>query len=422
MKIEQLALNEEKNYEELKNLLIFCIGNIISVFGTSICTFAFGLYVLKITGSALNFAGTLIFGTLPLIFINPFAGVIVDRFDKKKLVIVMDLLSGILLLIICLISIMQGINLIIIYLTTFLLSVFSTIFGVGIEAAKPNIVSEKRMLNINSVNKIIDSVSYILGPILGGLVFAIIDIKVFLIINSISFIFSAISELFINFRFNSKGIIETTNKKTVNFIKDIKEGFQYLYEKKNIKNLIIIMVSLNFFIGFSITVPLPYIVNDVIRLHSQEFGIIEGAFPVGMIVGALLVKRISEKVLYSKLLKYLSFVLSLCMFMIGIPVISTVFKFNHSLYLIYYFIVMDIFGMIISLIDILIAYLVQKIIPDEFRGRVLSIGISIGKTMLPVALIISGILLNRVPAYVMPMVGSIMLLIVNMLFLRNQSF
>ena len=83
---------------------------------------------------------------------------------------------------------------------------------------------------------------------------------------------------------------------------------------------------------------------------------------------------------------------------------------------------MTIFGVAIALIDIPIIYLIQKIIPEEFRGRVLSIGISIGKTMLPIALLISGMLLAVLPAYSMPITGGIMLLTINVLTIRNQSF
>ncbi|TKI75091.1 MFS transporter, partial [Bacillus wiedmannii] len=72
--------------------------------------FALGLYVLQITGSALNFAITLILGTIPMIVMNPFAGVIADKVDKKKLVVWMDLLSGCLLIAVYILSSYYGLN------------------------------------------------------------------------------------------------------------------------------------------------------------------------------------------------------------------------------------------------------------------------------------------------------------------------
>jgi len=196
----RLHIENKKSNQELRNICLYAIAKTVSIFGSSIYSFALGLYVLQITGSALNFAITLILGTIPMIVMNPFAGVIADKVDKKKLVVCMDVISGCLLITAYILSSYYGLNLFIIYTTTFLMTVFTTFFGIGLEAAKPNIVSKERLMSLNSISKIIDSISLILGPMLGGIVFAVFDMKTFIIINGISFILSAISILFINFK------------------------------------------------------------------------------------------------------------------------------------------------------------------------------------------------------------------------------
>ncbi len=80
----------------------------------------------------------------------------------------------------------------------------------------------------------------------------------------------------------------------IKFIKDIKEGYSYLMERESLKNTFCILISLNFFLGFAVTVPLPYIINTVLNLSSKQFGMIQGTFPIGMIVGAMLVKKDNE--------------------------------------------------------------------------------------------------------------------------------
>lgn len=226
-----------------------------------------------------------------MIVMNPFAGVIADKVDKKKLVVCMDVLSGCLLITVYILSSYYGLNLFIVYTTTFLMTVFTTFFGIGLEAAKPNIVSKERLMSLNSISKIIDSISLILGPMLGGIVFAVFDMKTFIIINGISFILSAISILFINFKLCEQYINEECSIRKIKFIKDIKEGYSYLMERESLKNTFCILISLNFFLGFAVTVPLPYIINTVLNLSSKQFGMIQGTFPIGMIVGAMLVKR-----------------------------------------------------------------------------------------------------------------------------------
>ncbi|MED0876069.1 MFS transporter [Bacillus mobilis] len=402
----------KKSNQELRNICLYSIAKTVSIFGSSMYSFALGLYVLQITGSALNFAITLILGTIPMIVMNPFAGVIADKVDKKKLVVCMDLLSGCLLIAVYILSSRYGLNLFIIYTTTFLMTVFTTFFGIGLEAAKPNIVSKERLMSINSISKIIDSVSLILGPMLGGIVFAVFDIKTFIIINGISFILSGIALLFIHFKLFECNINEENSKRRVNFIKDIKEGFSYLLEKENLKNTFHILISFNFFLGFAVTVPLPYIINTVFNLSSKQFGIIQGTFPVGMIIGAIVVKKITDRFSYSYLLKKLSSMLSVIMIISGIPVLFKSFEVNDFVFVITYCVVMIFLGLIIALIDIPLIYFMQKEIPDEYRGRVLSIGLSLGKMMQPIALAISGLLLNYIPAYIIPIVGGILYLIV----------
>ncbi|HDX9650914.1 hypothetical protein ABH961_001676 [Bacillus sp. RC251] len=408
----RLHIENNKRNQELRNICLYSIAKTVSIFGTAMYSFALGLYVLQITGSALNFAITLILGTIPMIVMNPFAGVIADKVDKKKLVVCMDLLSGCLLIAVYIVSSHYGLNLFIIYTTTFLMTVFTTFFGIGLEAAKPNIVSKERLMSINSISKIIDSVSLILGPMLGGIVFSVFDIKTFIIINGISFILSGIALLFIHFKLFECNINEENAKRRVNFIKDIKEGVSYLLEKESLKNTFHILISFNFFLGFAVTVPLPYIINTVLNLGSKQFGIIQGTFPVGMIIGAIVVKKITDRFSYSYLLKKLSSMLSVFMIILGIPVLFKSFEVNDLVFVITYCVVMIFLGFIIALIDIPLIYFMQNEIPDEYRGRVLSIGLSIGKMMLPIAMALSGLLLNYIPAYTIPIVGGFLYLIV----------
>ncbi|HDR7719659.1 MFS transporter [Bacillus albus] len=412
----RLQIENKKSKQELRNIFLYSIAKTVSIFGSSIYSFALGLYVLQITGSALNFAITLILGTIPMIIMNPFAGVIADKVDKKKLVVCMDLLSGCLLIAVYILSSYYGLNLSFIYTTTFLMTVFTTFFGIGLEAAKPNIVSKERLMSINSISKIIDSISLILGPMLGGIVFAVFDIKTFIIINGISFILSGISILVINFKLFEKNINEEYSIREIHFIKDIKEGYSYLIERESLKNTFNILISLNFFLGFSVTVPLPYIINTVLNLSSKQFGIIQGTFPIGMIVGAVLVKKITDRYSYAYLLKKISFMLAIFMIVSGIPILFKSIEVNNIIFVTMYCAIMFFVGLTIAFIDIPLIYFMQKEIPDEYRGRVLSIGLSIGKMMQPIALVLSGLLLNHIPAYTIPIGGGIVFLILNKVY------
>jgi len=163
-------------------------------------------------------------------------------------------------------------------------------------------------------------------------------------------------------------------------------------------------------------------VNTVLSLSPKQFGVIEAAFPLGMIVGALAVKRVTETLNYSVLLYRLCIFLAGAMVLIGIPVLIKDHYLNHQVIVGYFCLVMFIFGVIIAFIDIPLAYYMQKMIPDEYRGRVLSIVISIGKTMLPLAMLTAGMLLGHIPSYVMPIAGGALFFLVNIRTAKKLDF
>ncbi|MGJ7922283.1 MFS transporter [Neobacillus sp. LXY-4] len=396
---------------ELRNLILYSTGKTISIFGTAIYNFALGLNVLKLTGSPFSFAITLILGVLPMVIIFPFAGVLADRFDKKTMVVSMDLLSGLLLVVVYMLTKIVDLDLMLIYATTFLLTVFSTFFGVGLEAAKPNMVSQAKLMDINTISKIIDSGASILGPMLGGIVYSLVDIEPFIIFNGISFILSGVSILFIDFRLFHNESKAPQQVGELQVFKDIKEGFLYLRNRKSIIGFFMVLISVNFFLGYAVTVPLPFIINSVLHLDPKEFGLIQAAFPVGMMIGAIFIKKIMRMVSYRVLLRYICFFLAMLMVLSGIPVMLQGLQINHLAYTAIYGVLMFLFGVTVALIDLPIAYIIQTEVPDEFRGRVLSIGVSIGKTMLPIAMIISGALLNLIPSFLLPISGGVLFLI-----------
>ena len=401
----------------MKNLGLFIIGKLISVFGSAIYTFAIGLYVLKQTGSGFSFALTLFVGLIPTIIFSPVAGYMSDRFDKKKIVVFMDFANGMMFLILFVLTLKFELNQPMIYISTFMTTVFTTFFGIAFEAAKPNLVADEKLMSINSLSKVIDSTALILAPVLGGLIFAFTDIKTFILINAVCFIFSAGIETMIDFNYNVKSTAEINDDG--GFVEDIKDGLTYIRKSSEIVKMINVLVILNFFISFSVTVPLPYIINNLLNLSSNQYGIIQGAFPVGMILGAVVVGKIIEKIDYMKLLIFSSITLSVAIALLGLPLVLA--DASSLAYMIYYISVMVIFGIAISFIDVPILWLMQKSIPDNLRGKVLSISMSIVKLIAPLGLVISGMIINSVPVYIMTFAGGGILMLSNLMILNQKN-
>lgn len=393
---------------ELLNLILFGSGITISLFGTFIYGFAMGLFVLQLTGSGLSFATTLVLNVLPRLIFNPLAGVLADRFNRKVLVVLTDFLNAFFLIALYFYTRQYDLSVYVIYISTFTITTLSTIFDISFVAAVPNLVSKRKLLQINSLSKVIDSAAAIISPMIGGFIFALVDIRIFIIINGLSFLISALLELFIDFNYNSEQ--RGNRNKRQHIFKEIKDGFNYFFKQKSFIYIFTILITTNFFTALAISVPLPFIVNNVLQLGSRYFGVIQGSFSVGMIMGAFLIKKVTRGLTLLNLLLVSNLLLGFCMISSAIPLLFLTFFTSKMTLLVYYIIDLVLMGIAVSLIDIPLISMLQKIIPDSLRGRVLSIGFSLGKVIMPVALILAGLLINTLPPYMLPVTGGVALI------------
>lgn len=413
-----VALEKNLKRKESKNILLFSIGYFISLCGSSIYTFTIGLYVLKLTGSATSFATTLVLSTIPVILVNPFAGVLADRCNRKLMVVIADFANGVLLLIIYLISKNNGLSVHLIYASTFLINCLVACFSVSIDSAKPNMVSNGKLVSINSIGKVISSMTLILGPFVGGILYSFIDINIFIIINGISFVVSAILEIFLEFNLFNE---EETTKEHSSFISDIREGFRYVLMKKDIVSSIIIFLCINFTIGLSIQIPLPFIINNVLNFGADCYGTIQSIFAVGLIAGAVVTRKYNKKMPLKKSLASMSYLISLCILIMPIPILPFIKMNSEWMITAYYCILTCLIGIAVAVIDILFISYIQNNISDEYRGRVMSLEFGLVKTIVPIGLILSGFLIDIIPIYFLMIAGSVILFISSVIWYKKNN-
>jgi len=421
---ENMALPMPARNSERLNLWLYATGKGVSILGSSIYSFAIGLYVLKLTGSALNYATTLMLSVIPMVLISPLAGVIADRLPKKRIVVGMDVINGLLFLTLYFITATSPLTLSIIYVSTVLLNIFTTLFGLGMEAAKPTLVSPDKLIRINAMGKLIDSSSAIIGPMLGGIVFALIDIRLFLLFNALSFLFSAFTECFIKYdlflnRVGDEGANQTPNHQP--FKQDFIIGWQTFKGSRLIVELFFVFVSLNFVLGFSVNVPGPYIINTVLKLPSTAFGFINGLFPVGLIIGTLTVESLMNRMSYKKLLIVMNAFIAILAMLIGLPALAVSASLPVVAFVAYYSTLHFLMGVAIAYVDVPMMTLMQKEIPSALLGRVISIVMSLVKIVLPLALLASGALIGRLPLVVIPIIGGSISLAYSLYLLKKAG-
>lgn len=416
------------NRKILRNMVFLLLGKSVSLFGSSVYTFAMGLYVLEITGSGLSFAVTLVLGILPVVLINPLAGVVADRSNRKLVVIAMDLLNGCFLFGLLIYFMSGEPGLFAVYISTFVLNVMTVVFDISLEAAIPDIVTKESLMAMNSASKVIESVAAVLGPMLGGIVYAFADIRSFICINAVSFLFSACMVCFVDFKSGISREVAPISvdgresgevRSRFGMIEDIRNGAAYIRDHAEISGAFVYLTGLNFFTGLSVLVPLPYLINKVFLLGPVKYGIIQAAFPVGAILGALLIKRWNYQRGYMEILYKSALVLACSIVFLSLPVFLRGLSIPQNVQTAFFCVIIGTMGISTALVDIPLIYMLQVKLPGTIRGRVLSLGMSLVKTASPLAFILSGILIEILPVFILPLSGGILLLIYTVIYRRK---
>ncbi|MDU2702912.1 MAG: MFS transporter, partial [Clostridium sp.] len=248
-----------------KNFIIIVIGQIISLFGNAIQRFSMSLYLLEFTGSTAAFANILAISTIPYILFAPIAGRLSDKINRKKIMVYLDLFCSILIGIYALILLRGRDSELIVAIVMFMLSVCYTLYGPAVVSSIPQIVEEDKLTSANGIINQVGSVVNFLGPILAGVLYGLVGIKLIVIINAISFLVSAIMELFLDIPDVVKTDEDTDKGKvlSMDFIKksfiDMGDSFIYLKkEKKIILGIIASYALCNIFLVPILSIVAPY--------------------------------------------------------------------------------------------------------------------------------------------------------------------
>jgi DHA3 family macrolide efflux protein-like MFS transporter len=281
------------------NFRLFALGRLVSLIGTGIQMIAIPLYILDLTGSGAYMGIFTMLSLLPSLILGPFSGVIGDRYNRKKIMVSMDFLDGILILFLAFLAYIHSMNIAIIFTTQVFVSLIGAMFNSATSAMLPELVEEDELNRANSVIGGVNSFSMIVGPALGGIIYGVWGIGMVFLLNGVSFILSAISEMFIKYEKKSKNNEKLTAK--IFFI-DIKEGINYIFSYRGLKYLFIFAMITNFVFSPLFSVVLPYMVRKVIKFSAQQYGFLETSFTVGMLLGNIVFAVFLSKFHTKKLL------------------------------------------------------------------------------------------------------------------------
>ena len=396
------------------HLWTFTISKLISTFGVSVFTFGISFYILSITGSATSFAIVLICSILPRVILAPFAGYAADKYSKKTIIIVAQICSVLAVAGLLAVSLTIGLSLIAIYLTEIVLSITSLFSGVTFSSSIANLVDSERIQKAMSFNQMSISLAAIGGPAVGGLLFGLVSINMFLIINMVSYIIAVVLESTMDFKLFSTRITEEVTEKKETMLQNMKAGITYVKQHRILVVIVWVALVINFFFG-AFTVGYAFILVDGLEVQSAHFGITEGALAVGMLVTSIFLSTRKEVKFPLVVVKRGILVMGALMALVTFPLLI---QLPYIGVVSFYIVLMFTFGVSMIFVNTPIGVMMQKRIDEEYRGRVFGLLETMSMSLMPLAMVLFGFLYDVVPAQYVLLGSSIILLIAVIYMLR----
>ncbi|MEO8461755.1 MAG: MFS transporter [Chloroflexota bacterium] len=328
-------------------------AQLVSTIGSSLTMLAGGILVFELTGSALQVGLTLMVTAIPTLFVGLFAGVFVDRFDRKRILLASDLLRAV---IVVLIPIgVETFGLIALYVLLFLAAVVQQFFDPAWESTLPDIATEDELASANAFLSISSFGSTAIGFAIAGFL-AAVDIHLPFYIDSITFVLSFL--IVSGVRIPRQTSDETTTIGVV--VANLQIGMRFLWKTPILRSSMLVNIPILFAFGLWNVLLLPMAIKEL-GATSFEYGLQEGLTSVGFVVSSLLMAK------YAGLLREGQWMV---LATIGMGVFGIFYGLAPNIWVAIVMVVGS--GFLNSPLGISRRLIFQKNTPRELRGRVSS--------------------------------------------------
>lgn len=269
-----------------RNFTLLVWGQIFSLLGNYTLKFALSMYVLDQSGSAARFAGILAAAAVPTVLLSPVGGVLADRVNRRKIMITLDAVSGILV----------GSLLVLWKPTDNLVGITILQVGLGIlgafesptvQACIPQMQSGTNLMRANSVVNQVQALASMVTPFTGSIAYTFLGIRPVLLMVCGCFFCTALLELFL--------VLPTPTEQKGESMgqilgEDLRQSVRFLCrEEPMVLRLLLLAAAVNFFSTGIVSVGLPFLVRTTLQLPAAWYGAAESMLGVAAIVGSILI-------------------------------------------------------------------------------------------------------------------------------------
>ncbi len=348
-----------------KNYRLYFSGQAISLIGTWMQIVAQGWLVLQLTNSAFFVGLVAAAASLPALLFSLFGGVIVDRFNKKKILFFTQISSMILAFILGILTVLNLINIYEIMALSFLLGTVNAVDLPARQSLVIELVGKKYLTSAIALNSGIYNAARIVGPAIAGFLIVISGTGGAFIINAISYIAVIIALIFIKPSYNRQEIHPHP-------LKAIKEGILYAARHNIIRTLLLLTAVTSIF-GWSYTTIMPVVAKDVFGQGAQGLGYLYAFSGAGALTASFLVSAFSHKInpMAAIFGGNLLFIISIL-----------AFTFTKTLLSSFPFLFLTGLGLVLQFSSI--NSTIQHLVENKLRGRVMSLYVLMFMGLFPI--------------------------------------
>ena len=393
------------------NIKLLLLGRAVSLFGSTIYLIVLPLYILNTTK---NLKTTGIFFAavnFPTIIISIFIGTIIEKFNKKNVILICDFLTSMLYFVLFLY--LKNFNsLSFLFLISFFINIISKFFEIASKVLFSEINSPEILEKYNGLQSFMENTIIIVGPVIGTYLFVTFDFNLILIIVSLGYFLSFLQELFIKYEKNLDLSIEKTN-----FLEDFKEGISYIRSNKIILNFFILVMFLNFFIANNDEIINPGILIRKYEISEKLFGFSATSYGAGSVFAGIFIYY-NNKFKFLKKLKLLFILNSFLMCLLGLLSII-LFKYNHYIYFTIFIFFQFLIGMITTFVNVPLISSFQKNVEIKYQSRFFSILSFFSGGLIPLGILYAGYLSSYIGADITYIINNLAIIIIVCLVFKN---
>ncbi|HFF3190794.1 MULTISPECIES: MFS transporter [Bacillus] len=374
----------------MKDFYLMVSGQIITILGSTLLRFALSLYVLDLTGRADIFAGLYAITSIPFL-LAPLGGAIADRFNRRNLMVIFDFINTAIVLSFIVLLFTGSVSILLIGTIMFLLAIVNAMYAPVVMASIPQLVPEKKLEQANGIVNGVQALSNIVAPVLGGILYGIIGLKMLVIISCLAFFLSAILEMFITIPF-IKRVQESHIIPTI--VKDMKGGFIYVLKQSFILKSMLLAALLNLILTPLFVVGAPIIIRVTMESSHTLYGIGMGLIDFATIIGALSIGFFAKK-LQMQTLYYWMILIALLVIPMALSVTPVILNLGYYPPFILFILSFILIAMIMTIVSIYVITVVQKKTPNENLGKVMAIITAVSQCMAPIGQVVYGFMFEE---------------------------